>query len=189
MTLDSFFTWPTLLTVSGAAAATAYIVQFLKNFSFFKKVNSQLVSFVVALLILTAATYFTGKLTPDTAGMIPISAIVVCFAANGAYDSVQKSIKATSETVESLANEIAKTFAAAFATIQKSIESIGGNISGTAGDKATGKDNSAAAEIVSAADSESEKKSAAQEIKAAEEIANTPADNDNGSQQAVNTID
>lgn len=123
--MSTFFTWETLLTVSGAAAATAYIVQFLKKFAPFKKLNSQLIAFIVAFIVMGAAMFFTGTLTSSNAAMLPISAIIVCFAANGAYDSVDKSITATTKSVESVVNEITATVSSALETIKKSIESIG----------------------------------------------------------------
>jgi|WetSurMetagenome_2_1015567.scaffolds.fasta_scaffold09980_7 predicted PurR-regulated permease PerM len=121
----SFFTWSTLLTVSGAAAATAYIVQFLKNFSAIKKVNSQLVAFIVALVVMSAAMYFNGTLTADSIAMLPISAIIVCFAANGAYDSVAKSVSTVTSSVESIVSEITSSLTSVFSQVKTAIESIG----------------------------------------------------------------
>jgi len=121
----SFFTWSTLLTVSGAAAATAYIVQFLKNFSAIKKVNSQLVAFIVALVVMSAAMYFNGTLTADSIAMLPISAIIVCFAANGAYDSVAKSVSTVTASVESIVSEITSSLTSVFSQVKTAIESIG----------------------------------------------------------------
>jgi len=121
----SFFTWSTLLTVSGAAAATAYIVQFLKNFSAIKKVNSQLVAFIVAFIVMGAAMYFNGTLTTDSIAMLPISAIIVCFAANGAYDSVAKSVSTVTASVETIVSEITSSLTSVFSQVKTAIESIG----------------------------------------------------------------
>ena len=90
--MSAFFTWETLATIAGATAATAYIVQFLKKFSLFSKLNSQAVSYGVALIILFLATYFTGGLNASTGVMLFFNAVIVAFSSNGAYDSVKSTI-------------------------------------------------------------------------------------------------
>lgn len=92
--MTEFFVWATLATIAGATAATAYITQFLKKFNFFNKLNSQAVSYGVAVLILFLATYFTGTLTLSTGIMIFFNAIIVAFSSNGAYDSLKSTIAA-----------------------------------------------------------------------------------------------
>lgn len=97
--MSTFFTWANLATLAGAMAATAYIVQFLKKFSCFSKANNQAVSYVVALIILFLATYFTGNLTVSTGVMIFFNAIIVAFSSNGVYDSVKSTITAITSAV------------------------------------------------------------------------------------------
>lgn len=92
--MSEFFTWTSLATIAGATAATAYITQFLKKFAVFNKLNSQAVSYGVALVLLFLATFFTGGLTAATCLMIPLNAVIVAFSSNGAYDSVASTIKA-----------------------------------------------------------------------------------------------
>jgi hypothetical protein len=104
--MSDFFTWTTLATVAGATAATAYITQFFKKFSFVQKLNSQGISYLVALMILYTATYFTGKLTVSMAMMIPLNAIVVAFSSNGAYDSVKSTVDTSVSAAETLVNSV-----------------------------------------------------------------------------------
>ena len=84
--MDDFFSWQTLATFAGASAATAIITQFFKGA--FQKLPTQWLSYIIAVVILFAATYFTGGLTLSTAAITPLNAILVALAANGAYSAV-----------------------------------------------------------------------------------------------------
>ena len=86
--MNEFFTWTMLLTYSGAALATSLVTQFVKNLGVLSKVHTQIVSYVVALLVLIAGTFFTGALTVESAALCVLNAVVVAFASNGAYDAV-----------------------------------------------------------------------------------------------------
>ena len=91
--MNEFFTWTMLLTYSGAAVATALVTQFIKNVGVLAKVPAQIISYVVALVVLLAATFFTGAMTLEAAGLCVLNAIVVSFASNGAYDAAATSTK------------------------------------------------------------------------------------------------
>ena len=84
--MDEFFTWQSLATFAGASAAVAIITQFLKNA--FKKLPTQWLSYIISVIILYAATYFSTGLTAATAAIIPFNAILVSLAANGAYSTI-----------------------------------------------------------------------------------------------------
>lgn len=86
--MDQFFTWTFLATFAGCATATAVITQFVKNLKPLKNVATQWVSYAIALILLFAATYFTGGLTGSAAALIPFNAILIALAANGAYSAV-----------------------------------------------------------------------------------------------------
>ena len=87
--MSNFFSWTTLATFAGCVAGTGVIVQFLKNITFVSKLNSQLVSYVVALVLLYASYFFTGQLNASIACIIPFNAIAICMASNGVYDAVK----------------------------------------------------------------------------------------------------
>ena len=89
--MTEFFTWQVLATFAGCVVGTGVIVQFLKNVKFVAKLSPQLVAYVVALVLLYVAYYFTGSLTVSTACLIPFNAIAVCSASNGVYDLVKTS--------------------------------------------------------------------------------------------------
>jgi hypothetical protein len=88
MSMNNFFTWETLATFAGCAAATAVITQFLKSASFFKNIATQWVSYFVAVILLLGATYFTGALTWSSGALIPFNAVIIALSANGAYSAV-----------------------------------------------------------------------------------------------------
>jgi hypothetical protein len=86
--MDEFFTWTALATFTGCAAATALITQFVKTLPFLEKIATQWVSYVISVILLLGATFFTGALTWSSAALIPFDAIMVALSANGAYSAV-----------------------------------------------------------------------------------------------------
>lgn len=84
--MDEFITWEMLATFAGCSAATAVITQFLKNL--FAKLPTQWLSYFIALVILYLSTLFTGGMTGANAAIIPLNAILVSLASNGAYSAV-----------------------------------------------------------------------------------------------------
>lgn len=84
------FTWDYLATAAGAVAAVTVITQFIKGLPFVKDVPTQAVSYLVSLAVMFLASFFTGILTFEYAALIPINAIVIMLASNGAYDTVAK---------------------------------------------------------------------------------------------------
>ena len=83
--MNDFFTWETLVTLAGCALATGVLTQFLKGSI---KLPTQWVSYIIAVILLYAATYFTGGLTGSTAAIIPLNSVIVALSANGAYSAV-----------------------------------------------------------------------------------------------------
>lgn len=96
--MDQFFTWELLATFVGAATGTGIITQFVKDMPFLQKIPARFMSYIVALIILAAATAATGGATDWTGwAIIPLNAVLVSFSANGAYDAMTKK---TSEKTE-----------------------------------------------------------------------------------------
>lgn len=86
------FTWDYLASAAGATAFVTIVTQLVKNAPLIKKIPTQLVSYIVSLLVMFAASFFTGSLTGPSAALIPLNAVVVMLAANGAYDTVSKKV-------------------------------------------------------------------------------------------------
>ena len=83
-----FFDWAMLATYAGALAATALLTQWLKGV--FQTIPTQIVSYGIALVVLLAATFFTGALTLESGVLCLINAAVVSLASNGAYEAIQR---------------------------------------------------------------------------------------------------
>ena len=86
--MNDFFTWTILATYAGATLATTLVTQLLKGIGFIDRIPTRIFSYVIALIILLVATFFTGALTWDTAALCVVNAVVVSLAANGAFDAV-----------------------------------------------------------------------------------------------------
>lgn len=87
--MDNFFTWDYLLTFAGCVVATGLLTEFTKPI--FKKVSTQLVSYVFALVIMTVAQLATKQLTSwDAVALNLVNAVVVALSANGGYDALNK---------------------------------------------------------------------------------------------------
>ena len=82
-----------LLTYAGATLATSLITQLIKGLGFIDKIPTRITSYAIALVVLLAATFFTGGLTLEAGALCVINAVVVSLAANGAYDAVARNEK------------------------------------------------------------------------------------------------
>ena len=86
--MNEFFTWAVLLTYAGATLATSLITQLIKGLGFIDKIPTRITSYAIALVVLLAATFFTGGLTLEAGALCVINAVVVSLASNGAFDAV-----------------------------------------------------------------------------------------------------
>jgi energy-coupling factor transporter transmembrane protein EcfT len=81
------FDWGQLATIAGATLATLLIVQLLKlPLDKVWKIPTRIVVYVIALIIMIAATYFTGGLTWEKVGLAAVNAVIVALAAMGSYE-------------------------------------------------------------------------------------------------------
>lgn len=88
--MSDFFTWEILATFAGATTATAIITQFIKEG--LKKIPTQIVSYVIALVILALATAVQSGTGAGWSvwALIPFNAVIVSLSANGAYAAVDR---------------------------------------------------------------------------------------------------
>ena len=89
--MEGFFDWGMLVTYAGATLATGLLTQWLKGI--LANVATQIVSYVIALVVLLAATLFTGALTLESGVLCVINAAVVSLASNGLYEAIQRAKK------------------------------------------------------------------------------------------------
>ena len=87
------FTWAVHFSYAGATLAASLLAQLIKGVGFVDKIPTRLTSYVIALVVLIAATFFTGGLTLEAGALCVINAVVVSLAANGAYDAIARNKK------------------------------------------------------------------------------------------------
>lgn len=88
--MNEFTTWTYLATYGGVLAAVLAITQATKGLGFVKKIPTCIWSYILALIILYPATYFTGQLTLDNAALILVNGVFVSLAANGGFDAAKR---------------------------------------------------------------------------------------------------
>lgn len=88
MTIDNFFTWELLATFAGCVAATGVVTELLKRF--IKKIDPQIISFVIALVILVVGQLVAKTFSWNDILLDAINAVVVSFAANGGFDVLKR---------------------------------------------------------------------------------------------------
>lgn len=88
--MNEFFTWEMLGTYAGCTAAVSIITQFIKGVPGIVKIPTQVVSYVIALVVMLCATGFTSGLTPDGIMLTVFNAAVVSLASNGTYAAVTR---------------------------------------------------------------------------------------------------
>lgn len=90
--MQEFFTWETLATYTGAVLAVSVITQFIKGVGFIKLIPARITAYIVALVIMLAALFFAGNVTPANIGLTVINAVVVALAANGTHDVLSEPV-------------------------------------------------------------------------------------------------
>lgn len=88
--METLFTWDVLGTYAGATAAVSVLTQLIKGVPLLVKIPTQIVSYVIALVVMMCATAFTVGLTADAAVLTVFNAAVVSLAANGVYTAAVK---------------------------------------------------------------------------------------------------
>ena len=88
MTIDNFFTWEMLATFAGCMAATILLTEFVKKL--WDKAPSQIVSFVVALIILVVGQIVSDNFTVNEILLDIINAGAISLSANGGFDAIKR---------------------------------------------------------------------------------------------------
>ena len=94
--MDSFVTWETLLTFGGCVAGTILVTEFVKKL-FGKRVPAQLVSFLIAAVILFVGHLATGTFVWKEALLYLINAAAISLSANGGFDAIKKALAGDAE--------------------------------------------------------------------------------------------
>ncbi len=93
--MSEFLSLETLATYGGALLATGLLVQLLKDII---KIETRLLSCMIALVVLNAAALGLGMWTWQGGILSVFNALIVGFAASGAYDAIQRAKSAGSNT-------------------------------------------------------------------------------------------
>lgn len=94
--MSEFVTWEALGGYAGAVMMVTLITQFLKGTPL-GKWSSQLVAYVIAVVLLIGAEIFGGQpVTVQGVTLCLLNAVIVALAANGMYDATAKGKKTAS---------------------------------------------------------------------------------------------
>ena len=88
--MSEFMAWETLLTFAGCVAGTALVTEWLKKLT---KIEPQIISAIVALLILVVGHIATGTFAWADVLLYVVNAIAASLASNGGFDAVKRVIK------------------------------------------------------------------------------------------------
>lgn len=91
--MNEFLDWNMLSTYAGVVLAVTLITELIKHVGFIDKIPTRLVSYVIAVALMTAALCFTAGFTWSAFALIWVNAVVVSLAANGAYDGIAAGVK------------------------------------------------------------------------------------------------
>ena len=91
--MEEFFTWQYIATLGGATVLTTLVTQFVKKISWLQKIPTQVIAYLIAVIAMETANYFTNGLDVSTALLTLLNAILVTAAANGTYDDLTMMLK------------------------------------------------------------------------------------------------
>lgn len=94
---ENFVTWEVLATFAGAVTMTALLTQALKDIKPLANIPTRFVSYVIALITLLVATYFTVGLTVSSAVLLLFNAFIVATSASGVFDGIVDFIDKTTK--------------------------------------------------------------------------------------------
>lgn len=94
--LEQFADWSELATTGGALTAVLFLTQVTKNVKFIQKIPTQILSFVLSIIVMVAATYYTNGQDVNQLGLTLLNAGLVALAANGGYSAITRISSETS---------------------------------------------------------------------------------------------
>lgn len=98
MGTEGFFTWEAIATFAGACSVTAVITQGVKLLTnkLPMHIPPRLISYIIAVLLLCTATFFTGSSSVEAYILCFVNGCTVALASNGTYglaSDITKQIK------------------------------------------------------------------------------------------------
>lgn len=89
MTME-FFDWSMLGTYTGAVMAVGILTQVTKGIKFVNEIPTQLLSYVLSLIVLILAQVFGAGISAQSVVLAVFNAAVVSLAANGGYEALNR---------------------------------------------------------------------------------------------------
>ena len=86
--MNEFIGWEILTIFAGCAAVTGLITQFTKKL--FSKLPTQLLSYIIAVVVMGLATIFITGFSWSSIALIPLNAIIVSTSSNGGYSAMKQ---------------------------------------------------------------------------------------------------
>ena len=91
---EAFLGWGDLVTYGGAVMAVLIITEFTKDLPDIRRIPTRLWAYLIALVLLTAATVFTAdSLRAEDILLCLVNGVIVAMAAVGSYHAVQDQIE------------------------------------------------------------------------------------------------
>ena len=85
-----FVDWTILATYAGAVAMVELLTQVTKDIEGINKIPTQIWSYILSVVTLYCAYYFTGNLDASNAVLILFNGFLVSVASNGVYDGIKR---------------------------------------------------------------------------------------------------
>lgn len=98
--MNDFVTWEIIGTYAGAVMVVGLITQLLKYFPVIEKIPTQILSYALSFVILTASQLALNTFSLASLGLNLVNAVLVSLAANGAYTAMTKIIANQEERIE-----------------------------------------------------------------------------------------
>ncbi len=90
---EQFLTWGDLATYGGEVMAVLIITEFTKDLPGIRRIPTRLWAYMIALVLLVAATVFTGdRVRAEDILLSIINAVLVAMAAVGSFHAVQETV-------------------------------------------------------------------------------------------------
>ncbi|MDD4279438.1 MAG: hypothetical protein PHX74_06850 [Candidatus Sumerlaeales bacterium] len=88
--MNEFVSWGLIGTFAGLVAVTGILTEFAKNVAVINKIPTQIVSFVVSLVLVLLYKVSNGTFVLLDLALDIVNAIIASFAANGGYDLIAR---------------------------------------------------------------------------------------------------
>ena len=85
-----FVDWTILATYAGAVAMVELLTQVTKDIEGINNIPTQIWSYILSVVTLYCAYYFTGNLDTSNAVLILFNGFLVSVASNGVYDGIKR---------------------------------------------------------------------------------------------------